>query len=265
MWRSLFHSLWKEDQFDDTLGDAYKRYLARAKIHLSIRETKRKRGRRKGIEIARATSVKYTQRYSPRAFLNEPVAFLPIDWSARIALFKPRRIHYPATRFSFHQRLDRRTEIPRNSASMLFGYSRRSFPGCVRPRNLKFSRVGLEREPVSLERWRIFLRSGEIVSFRGARVETRVPRKIRNLETSLGVLEKKEGKWSLRGFIVVLHGCSKVLLKSFSSKKKKNEKKKESWNLFLGQIRTTFARCRTVCRSNAFLLGIQDNLSGLFQ
>lgn len=168
MWRSLFHSLWKEDQFDDTLGDAYKGYLARGKIHLSIRETKRKRGRRKGIEIAGATSVKYTQRYSPRAFLNEPVAFLPIDWSARIALFKPRRIHYPATRFSFHQRLDRRTEIPRNSASMLFGYSRRSFPGCVRRRNLKFSRVGLEREPVSLERWRIFLRSGEIVSFRGA-------------------------------------------------------------------------------------------------
>lgn len=56
-----------------------------------------------------------------------------------------------------------------------------------------------------------------------------------------------------------------VTEKLFFEKKKKNEKKKESWNLFLGQIRTTFARCRTVCRSNAFLFGIQDNLSGLFQ
>lgn len=119
-------------------------------IPLSVRdkeEVERLRGNR---NRSRATSVKYTQRYSPvRRFSKRARAFLPIDWSARIALFKANPLSRDS--FSFHH--SRNSTKFRVNDPCSSDTREGSFQEEIYRRNLKiFSRVGLERESRKIPR-----------------------------------------------------------------------------------------------------------------
>lgn len=168
------------------------------------------------------------------AFLNEPnvAFFLPIDWSARIALFKPRRIHYPATRFS----------PSRNSTKFRVDDPRREWSFLSRTRTTSWKKFKILESihPPRMES--ISSKYGKIVSSSPSRNtcpgENSKPRKL---------VSRRKGKMGLQRFIVVLprlFESVKLLPEKLSFEKRRRRRKVGI--LFLGQIRTTFARCRTV-------------------
>lgn len=137
MSKSLFHSLSKE--FDDTLDTSLYPF-----------ETKRKWKGCGVREIALELPRSSTRRYSPvRRFSKRARAFLPIDWSARIALFKANPLSRDS--FSFHH--SRNSTKFRVNDPCSSDTREGSFQEEIYRRNLKiFSRVGLERESRKIPR-----------------------------------------------------------------------------------------------------------------
>lgn len=170
------------------------------------------------------------------AFLNEPNAafFLPIDWSARIALFKPRRIHYPATRFS----------PSRNSTKFRVDDPRREWSFLSRTRTTSWKKFKILESIHPSRMESISSKYGKIVSSSPSRNtcpgENSKPRKLVSREG-----EKRENGVAriYRCPSTVVRKRKTVTWKAFLRKKRRRRK---VGILFLGQIRTTFARCRTV-------------------